>query len=89
MAQKWDYAELSKAAKAARGPEKYVELLEKASKDAGKMAFLHDTASLPVPQYLSHIHIYTHMYYFLLFPSLYQQTALCIRTTQSLRISWK
>lgn len=37
MAQKWDYAELSKAAKAAGGPEKYVELLEKASKDAGKM----------------------------------------------------
>ena len=37
MAQNWDYAELSKAAKAAGGPEKYVELLEKASKDAGKM----------------------------------------------------
>lgn len=37
MAQKWDYAELSKAAKAAGGPEKYVELIEKASKDAGKM----------------------------------------------------
>lgn len=37
MAQNWDYAELSKAAKAAGGPEKFVELLEKASKDAGKM----------------------------------------------------
>jgi hypothetical protein len=37
MAQNWDYAELSKAAKAAGGPEKYVELLEKASTDAGKM----------------------------------------------------
>ncbi len=37
MAQNWDYAELSKVAKAAGGPEKYVELLEKASKDAGKM----------------------------------------------------
>jgi len=32
MAKKWDYAELSKAAKAAGGPEKYVELIEKASK---------------------------------------------------------
>ena len=37
MAQNWDYAELSKAAKAAGGPKKYVELLEKASKYAGKM----------------------------------------------------
>lgn len=37
MTQKWDYAELSKAAKAAGGPEKYVELVEKTSKDAGKM----------------------------------------------------
>lgn len=37
MAQNWDCAELSKAAKAAGGPEKCVELLEKASKDAGKM----------------------------------------------------
>jgi hypothetical protein len=37
MAQNWNYAELSKAAKAAGGPEKYVELLENASKDAGKM----------------------------------------------------
>ena len=40
MAQNWDYAELSKVAKAAGGPEKYVELLEKASKDAGKMEML-------------------------------------------------
>lgn len=37
MAQNWDYAELSKAAKAAGGPEKYVDMLEQASKDAGKM----------------------------------------------------
>jgi len=37
MAQKWDYAELSKAAKAAGGPEKYVELVEKASKYADKI----------------------------------------------------
>ena len=37
MAQNWNYAELSKVAKAVGGPEKYVELLEKASKDAGKM----------------------------------------------------
>lgn len=36
MAQNWDYAELSKAAKAAGGPEKYVEMLELASKEAGK-----------------------------------------------------
>lgn len=40
MAQNWDYANLSKAAKAAGGPEKYVELLEQASKDAGKMEML-------------------------------------------------
>lgn len=37
MTQNWDYAELSKAAKAAGGPEKYVEMLECASRDAGKM----------------------------------------------------
>lgn len=37
MAQNWDYAELSKAAKAAGGPEKYVDMLEKVSKDAGKI----------------------------------------------------
>ena len=36
MAQNWDYAELSKAAKAVGGPEKYVEMLELASKEAGK-----------------------------------------------------
>lgn len=36
MTQKWDYAELSKAAQIAGGPEKYVEMLESASKDAGK-----------------------------------------------------
>ena len=40
MAQTWDYAELSKAAKMAGGPEKYVEILESASKDAGKMEML-------------------------------------------------
>lgn len=40
MAQNWDYAELSKAAKSAGGPEKYVEMLELASKDAGKMEML-------------------------------------------------
>ena len=40
MAQNWDYAELSKAAKAAGGPEKYVEILELASKKAGKMEML-------------------------------------------------
>lgn len=40
MAQKWDYAELSKAAKMAGNPEKYVEMLESASKDAGKMEML-------------------------------------------------
>ena len=40
MAQKWDYAELSKAAKMAGGPEKYVEMLERASRDAGKMDML-------------------------------------------------
>ena len=40
MAQNWDYAELSKAAKAAGGPEKYVEMLELASKDAGRMEML-------------------------------------------------
>lgn len=32
MKEKWDYAELSKAAKAAGGPEKLVEGIEKASK---------------------------------------------------------
>ena len=37
MAQNWDYAELSKDAKVAGGPEKYVEMLELASKEAGKM----------------------------------------------------
>lgn len=40
MAQNWDYTELSKAAKAAGGPEKYVEMLELASKDAGKIEML-------------------------------------------------
>lgn len=40
MVQNWDYAELSKAAKAAGGPEKYVEMLELTSKAAGKMEML-------------------------------------------------
>ena len=40
MTQNWDYTELSKAAKAAGGPEKYVEMLECASRDAGKMEML-------------------------------------------------
>lgn len=40
MAQNWDYAELSKAAKMVGGPEKYVEILEFASKGAGKMEIL-------------------------------------------------
>lgn len=40
MAQNWDYAELSKAAKAAGGPEKYVEMLEHTSRNAGKMEIL-------------------------------------------------
>lgn len=40
MAQNWDYAELSKASKAAGGPEKYVEMLERASRDAGRMEML-------------------------------------------------
>ena len=40
MAQDWDYAELSKAAKVAGGPEKYVEMLERASRDAGRMEML-------------------------------------------------
>lgn len=40
MSQNCDYAELSKAAKMAGDPEKYVEMLESASKDAGKMEML-------------------------------------------------
>lgn len=40
MVQNWDCAELSKAAKAAGGPEKYVEMLELASKKAEKMEML-------------------------------------------------
>lgn len=40
MAQNWDYAGLSKAAKAAGGPEKYVEMLDRASRDASKMEML-------------------------------------------------
>ena len=40
MAQNWDYAELSKTAKAAGGPEKYVEMLELTSRDAREMEML-------------------------------------------------
>ena len=40
MVQNWDYAELSKAAKAAGGPEKYAEMLGLASKETGKMEML-------------------------------------------------
>lgn len=40
MAQKWDYAELSKAAKQAGGPEKFVEMLEAASKKSGKIEMI-------------------------------------------------
>ena len=40
MAQNWDYAELSKAAKSAGGPEKYVDMLEQDSRNAGKMEML-------------------------------------------------
>ena len=40
MKQNWDYAKLSKAAKEAGGPKKYVDLLESASKKAGKMEML-------------------------------------------------
>lgn len=40
MVQNWDYAELSKASKAAGGPEKYVELLEQVNKNAGKTEML-------------------------------------------------
>lgn len=40
MAQNWNYAELSKAAKAVGGPEKYVEMLELKSKAAGKTEML-------------------------------------------------
>ena len=40
MAQNWDYAELSKNANAAGGPEKYVEMLESTSKAAGKKEML-------------------------------------------------
>lgn len=40
MAQNWDYAKLSKTAKASGGPEKYVEMLELTGKEAGKMEML-------------------------------------------------
>ena len=36
----WDYAELSKAAKAAGGPEKLIEALIEAGKNAGKKEML-------------------------------------------------
>ena len=40
MALNWDYAELSKAVKAAGGSEKYVDMLKQASRNAGKMEML-------------------------------------------------
>lgn len=40
MAKNWDYAELSKAANAVGRPEKYVEMLELTSRNAGKMEML-------------------------------------------------
>ena len=40
MAQDWDYAVLSKAAKAAGGPNKYVEMIQSASKTEGKAEML-------------------------------------------------
>lgn len=40
MAQNWDYAELSKAAKAAGSPEKYVKKLYASGRHAGKMEML-------------------------------------------------
>lgn len=38
--ESWNYAELSKAAKAVGGPEKYIELLEQASRQKGKKEML-------------------------------------------------
>ena len=38
--EKWNYAELSKAAKTVGGPEKYVELIEKESRKAGRNEML-------------------------------------------------
>ena len=40
MADKWDYSELSKAAKAAGGPERFVELIEEAGREAGRREML-------------------------------------------------
>lgn len=40
MAQNWDYAELSEAAKAAGGPEKYAELLEQVSLQVKRRCYL-------------------------------------------------
>ena len=40
MAKNWSYAKLSKDAKAAGGPEKYVEMLKLDSKGAGKLEML-------------------------------------------------
>lgn len=37
MSQSWSYAVLSKTAKEAGGPEKYVEMIESASRNAGRM----------------------------------------------------
>lgn len=40
MAKTWNYAEMSKAAKKAGGPEEYVKILEHASRDEGKLEML-------------------------------------------------
>ena len=40
MAENWNYAELSKAAKLAGGPEKYIDMLEEASKAVGRTEML-------------------------------------------------
>lgn len=40
MSTEWPYADLSKAAKAAGGPEKYVDMLVTAAKNSGKLEVL-------------------------------------------------
>lgn len=42
MAQNWNHVELSKATKASGGPEKYVEMLNLASKKAEKWGYFLD-----------------------------------------------
>ena len=38
--EKWDYAELSKAAKESGGPEKYIEFLEESNRQKGREEML-------------------------------------------------